>query len=96
MALVYVPSAAQAIKSLLSDPTRSAMADKVRAALRQLRDDPGHESVRRYRTTTDVLGEGGPYWLVHVKGREETWWVAWRREGDDVLVAYAGPEPSAA
>jgi len=95
MALVYVPSAAAATKSLLSDPSKTVLAQKVKAVLRQLRDDPSHESVRRLRTTTDVLGEH-PSWLVQIRDPDETWWVAWRRDGDDVLVACVGPEPDAA
>jgi hypothetical protein len=95
MALVYVPSAAEAIKSLLSDPSRRVLAEKLKAVLRQLRDDPGHESVRRHRNTTDVLGDK-PYWLVQIWDPDETWWVAWRPDGEDTLVTYAGPEPGAA
>ena len=88
MALRYDPPAAAAVRALLDDPSRTALAERVLSALQGLSTDPRRESFRRraYGPAVD--------WGFVVRTSDDEVLILWDWDADAAVprVRYVGPD----
>lgn len=90
MALRYDPPAAAAVHALLADPTRSAVAERVVAALWDL--DANSTEARFRRRSYAGFEEG--VWGFQVRARSDALLILWRQGPgeEEITIRYVGPD----
>lgn len=88
MRILYDPTAADAVRALIEDRRRRALAERTVAALRALAADPGDARFRRWPYAPHVD------WGFLVRTRDEDLLILWDWDSaqEVVQVRYVGPD----